>query len=42
MNIDVSMGSELHADSAYRNYELEELYAECEQIKLMVARKKNR
>jgi len=41
MHIDLPIGSELHADSAYTNYELEDLYAECEQLKLMVARKKN-
>ena len=41
MNIDLPQGSELHADSAYTDYELEDLYLECESLQLMVARKKN-
>ena len=41
MNLDLPAGSELHADSDYTDYELEDLYLECEQIRLMVARKKN-
>ena len=40
MNINLPSKSELHGDSAYTDYELEELYAECEQIQLMIARKK--
>ncbi len=41
MHIDLPPGSELYADSAYTDYEQEDLYAECEQIYLKTHRKKN-
>jgi len=41
MNIDLPVGSELFADSAYTDYELEEYYKELEQIYLLVERKSN-
>lgn len=41
MNIDLPAGSELYADSAYTNYELEDYYQELEQIYLRVERKSN-
>ena len=34
-------GSEVYADSAYLNYELEDLYEECEKVRLLVERKSN-
>lgn len=41
MNIDLPCGSQLYADSAYTDYELEDYYKELEQIQLMVERKSN-
>lgn len=41
MNIDLPSGSELFADSAYTDYELEDYYKELEQINLLVVRKSN-
>ena len=41
MNIDLPAGSDLYADSAYSNYELEDYYKELEQIHLLVSRKSN-
>jgi len=41
MNIDLPANSELFADSAYTDYELEDLYLECEKIHLQVMRKSN-
>ena len=41
MNIDLPAGSELFADSAYTDYELEDYYKELEQIHLLAARKSN-
>lgn len=41
MNIDLPPGSELYADSAYTDYELEDYYKELEQIHLLVVRKSN-
>ena len=41
MNIDLPENSELYGDSAYTDYELEDLYEECEAIQLMISRKKN-
>ncbi len=41
MQIDLPAGSELYADSAYTDYEQEDLYAECDQIYLKIHRKKN-
>ena len=41
MSIELPQGSELYADSAYLNYEVEDLYEECEQIRLLVERKSN-
>lgn len=41
MNIDLPAGSQLYADSGYTDYELEELYKECEKIELLVERKSN-
>lgn len=41
MNIDLPAGSELYADSAYTNYELEDYYKELEQIHLLSVRKSN-
>lgn len=34
-------GSEVYADSAYTHYELEDLYEECDQVRLLVERKSN-
>ncbi len=39
INIDLPENSQLYADSAYTDYELEDLYAECEHIGLLVERK---
>lgn len=41
MNIDLPEDSQLYADSAYTDYKLEDLYAECEQIQLLSERKSN-
>ncbi len=41
MNIDLPAGSNLYADSAYTNYELEDYYKELEKIYLLVERKSN-
>ena len=41
MNIDLPKGSELFADSAYTDYEIEDYYGELEQVDLLVARKSN-
>ena len=41
MQLDLPQGSELYADSAYIHYELEDLYEECDQIRLLVERKSN-
>jgi hypothetical protein len=35
MHLDLPRGSRLYADSAYTNYELEELYLACEQVSLL-------
>ena len=41
MPLDLPQGSEVYTDSAYLNYEVEDLYEECEQIRLLVERKSN-
>lgn len=41
MHVDLPQASTLYADSAYTNYELEELYLECEQVALLPQRKRN-
>ena len=41
MDIDLPQGSELYADSAYLNYELEDLYQECDQLHMLVERRSN-
>jgi len=41
MNIDLPEGSQLFADSAYTDYQLEDLYNQTEQIELLVERKSN-
>lgn len=41
MQLDLPPGSELYADSAYTNYELEDYYKELEDIELLVVRKSN-
>lgn len=41
MNIDLPKGSSLFADAAYNDYKQEDMYAEIEDITLLVARKKN-
>jgi hypothetical protein len=41
MDVDLPEGSQLYADSAYTNYELESLYRECEQVSLLCERKCN-
>jgi hypothetical protein len=41
MDLDLPSGSELYADSAYTDYQLEDTYADCEQIYLRVQRKKS-
>lgn len=41
MHLALPEGSSLYADSAYTNYELEDLYLECEQVALLAARKSN-
>lgn len=41
MNLNLPEGSSLYADSAYTNYELEQLYLECEQVAILAERKQN-
>ncbi|MBF8965458.1 IS982 family transposase [Pontibacter sp. FD36] len=41
MSVDLPEGSSLYADSAYTNYELEDLYLECEQVALLPQGKSN-
>ena len=41
MSVDLPQQSELYADSAYTCYELEDLFWECDQVKLLVCRKSN-
>ena len=41
MQLTLPEGSEVYADSAYTNYELEDLHEECEHIRLLVERKSN-
>jgi len=41
MHLNLPEGSSLYADSAYTNYELEDLYLECEQVSLLSERKSN-
>lgn len=41
MSLYLPQGSELYADSAYTHYELEDLYEECDQVRLLVERKSN-
>ncbi|WP_456151984.1 IS982 family transposase [Arcicella aquatica] len=41
MNLDLPPQSTLYADSAYTDYELEDFYAQCEDIYLKVTRKNN-
>ena len=41
MDLNLPSGSELYADSAYTDYQLEDDYAACEQIYLRVQRKKS-
>lgn len=41
MPVDLPLGSQLYADSAYTSYELEDLFYECDQVKLLVCRKSN-
>ncbi len=41
MPLDLPEDSQVYADSAYLNYEVEDLYEECEQIRLLVERKSN-
>lgn len=41
MNIDLPAGSQLYADSAYTDYELEDYYKQVEQIHLLAIRKSN-
>ena len=41
MSVDLPVGSQLYADSAYTSYELEDLFFECDQVKLLVCRKSN-
>ncbi len=41
MQVDLPKESELYADSAYTDYELEDYYQECEQLYLRVDRKSN-
>ena len=41
MHVDLPRQSSLYADSAYTNYELEDLYLECEQVALLPQRKRN-
>jgi Transposase DDE domain len=41
MHLDLPAQSSLYGDSAYTNYELEDLLLECEQVKLLTQRKSN-
>jgi len=41
MPINLPVGSQLYADSAYTSYEIEDLFSECDQVKLLVCRKSN-
>ena len=41
MSVELPQDSKLYADSAYTNYELEELFLECEQVALLAERKSN-
>ena len=41
MNIDLPEGSTLYGDSGYTEYEIEDLYRECEEIDLLIERKSN-
>ena len=41
MHLDLPVGSEVFGDAGYTDYEQEELYADCEQIKLSIQRKSN-
>lgn len=41
MPLDLPEGSQIYTNSAYLNYEVEDLYEECEQIRLLVERKSN-
>jgi hypothetical protein len=41
MSVDLPRQSELYGDSAYTCYELEDLFWECDQVKLLVCRKSN-
>jgi hypothetical protein len=41
MNIDLPEGSDLYGDKGYVDYDLEDLYAECEGVRLQIHRKSN-
>lgn len=41
MHLDLPVGSEVFGDAGYTDYEQEELYTDCEQIKLRIQRKSN-
>ena len=41
MPLDLPVGSELYADSGYTDYQMEDLMAECDQVRLMAVRKSN-
>lgn len=41
MHLDLPVGSEVFGDAGYTDYEQEDLYADCEQIKLSIQRKSN-
>jgi hypothetical protein len=41
MSVDLPQQSELYGDSAYTSYELEDLFWECDQVKLLTCRKCN-
>lgn len=41
MTVDLPEQSQLYGDSAYTCYELEDLFAQCEQVKLQICRKAN-
>jgi len=41
MPLDLPPGSELYADSGYTDYELEDLMADCDQVRLLAVRKSN-
>jgi hypothetical protein len=41
MSVELPRGNELYADSAYTCYELEDLFWQCDQVKLLVCRKSN-